>query len=70
MKVDVFSLAVCLVPQTVSVPEFDGRGLSVVRKFDTNQLAANTPNEDRRSAATCLQVFLLCRAVCKSIASL
>ncbi|XP_072241784.1 pyruvate dehydrogenase [acetyl-transferring]-phosphatase 2, mitochondrial [Leuresthes tenuis] len=41
--------------QTVDVPEFDGRALSVVRKFDTNQLAANTPNEDRRSAATCLQ---------------
>lgn len=41
--------------QTVSVPEFDGRGLSAVRKFESNQLAANTPNEDRRSAATCLQ---------------
>ncbi|XP_041794261.1 pyruvate dehydrogenase [acetyl-transferring]-phosphatase 2, mitochondrial isoform X1 [Chelmon rostratus] len=41
--------------QTVSVPEFDGRGLSTVRKFESNQLAANTPNEDRRSAATCLQ---------------
>ncbi|KAM9753498.1 pyruvate dehydrogenase [acetyl-transferring]-phosphatase 2, mitochondrial [Menidia menidia] len=41
--------------QTVDVPEFDGRVLSAVRKFDTNQLAANTPNEDRRSAATCLQ---------------
>lgn len=41
--------------QSVSVPEFDGRGLSSVRKFESNQLAANTPNEDRRSAATCLQ---------------
>lgn len=41
--------------QTVSVPEFDGRGLSAVRKFESNQVAANTPNEDRRSAATCLQ---------------
>uniref|UniRef100_A0A3B4UQJ4 Putative pyruvate dehydrogenase phosphatase isoenzyme 2 n=1 Tax=Seriola dumerili TaxID=41447 RepID=A0A3B4UQJ4_SERDU len=41
--------------QIVSVPEFDGRGLSGVRKFESNQLAANTPNEDRRSAATCLQ---------------
>ncbi|KAM3610045.1 uncharacterized protein V6R79_024375 [Siganus canaliculatus] len=41
--------------QTVNVPEFDGRGLSTVRKFESNQLAANTPNEDRRSAATCLQ---------------
>ncbi|XP_020787821.1 pyruvate dehydrogenase [acetyl-transferring]-phosphatase 2, mitochondrial isoform X1 [Boleophthalmus pectinirostris] len=41
--------------QSVSVPEFDGRGLSSVRKFESNQVAANTPNEDRRSAATCLQ---------------
>uniref|UniRef100_A0A3Q2NQR5 Putative pyruvate dehydrogenase phosphatase isoenzyme 2 n=1 Tax=Fundulus heteroclitus TaxID=8078 RepID=A0A3Q2NQR5_FUNHE len=41
--------------QTVNVPEFDGRALSAVRKFDSNQLPANTPNEDRRSAATCLQ---------------
>uniref|UniRef100_A0A1A8BHL2 Putative pyruvate dehydrogenase phosphatase isoenzyme 2 n=2 Tax=Nothobranchius kadleci TaxID=1051664 RepID=A0A1A8BHL2_NOTKA len=43
--------------QTVSVPEFDGRALSAVRKFDSNQLPANTPNEDRRSAATCLQTM-------------
>lgn len=43
----------------MSVAEFDGRGLSTVRKFESNQLAANTPNEDRRSAATCLQVFTL-----------
>uniref|UniRef100_A0A3Q2SQB9 Putative pyruvate dehydrogenase phosphatase isoenzyme 2 n=1 Tax=Fundulus heteroclitus TaxID=8078 RepID=A0A3Q2SQB9_FUNHE len=35
--------------------QFDGRALSAVRKFDSNQLPANTPNEDRRSAATCLQ---------------
>lgn len=42
--------------QVVSVPEFDGRGLSAVKKFESNQLPANTPNEDRRSAATCLQV--------------
>ncbi|KAJ3580578.1 hypothetical protein NHX12_034364 [Muraenolepis orangiensis] len=41
--------------QTVSIPGFDGRGLSAVRKFESNQLAANTPNEDRHSAATCLQ---------------
>uniref|UniRef100_A0A3P9I147 Putative pyruvate dehydrogenase phosphatase isoenzyme 2 n=1 Tax=Oryzias latipes TaxID=8090 RepID=A0A3P9I147_ORYLA len=41
--------------QSVHLPEFDGRRLSAVRKFDCNQLAANTPNEDRRSAATCLQ---------------
>lgn len=52
-------LCVCApVSQTVSVPEFDGRGLSTVRKFESNQLAANTPNEDRRSAATCLQVYI------------
>ncbi|CAL1592177.1 unnamed protein product [Knipowitschia caucasica] len=41
--------------QSVSVPEFDGRDLSSVRKFESNQVAANNPNEDRRSAATCLQ---------------
>lgn len=44
------------VSQTVNLPEFDGRGLSPVRKFESNQLPANTPNEDRRSVATCLQV--------------
>ncbi|XP_036391374.1 pyruvate dehydrogenase [acetyl-transferring]-phosphatase 2, mitochondrial-like [Megalops cyprinoides] len=41
--------------QAVRIPEFDGRGLSAVLKFESNQLAANAPNEDRRSAATCLQ---------------
>ncbi|XP_037109243.1 pyruvate dehydrogenase [acetyl-transferring]-phosphatase 2, mitochondrial [Syngnathus acus] len=41
--------------QSVIVPEFDVRGLSLVRRFESNYLAANTPNEDRRSAATCLQ---------------
>ncbi|KAF7652266.1 hypothetical protein LDENG_00098990 [Lucifuga dentata] len=41
--------------QAVNVPEFDGRGLNAVRKFESNQLPANTPNEDRHSAATCLQ---------------
>ncbi|XP_051916239.1 pyruvate dehydrogenase [acetyl-transferring]-phosphatase 2, mitochondrial [Hippocampus zosterae] len=41
--------------QSVSVPEFDVRGLRQVRKFESNSLAANTPNEDRRSSATCLQ---------------
>uniref|UniRef100_A0AAQ4R6R9 Putative pyruvate dehydrogenase phosphatase isoenzyme 2 n=1 Tax=Gasterosteus aculeatus aculeatus TaxID=481459 RepID=A0AAQ4R6R9_GASAC len=40
---------------SVSVPEFDGRGLCAIQKFESNQLAANTPNEDRRSAATCLR---------------
>ncbi|KAI5098549.1 pyruvate dehydrogenase [acetyl-transferring]-phosphatase 2, mitochondrial [Silurus meridionalis] len=42
--------------QSVRVPEFDGRGgLSPVLKFESNQLAANSPLEDRRSSATCLQ---------------
>ncbi|XP_061750817.1 pyruvate dehydrogenase [acetyl-transferring]-phosphatase 2, mitochondrial [Nerophis ophidion] len=41
--------------QSVSIPDFDGSGVRLVRKFESNQLAANTPNEDRRSAATCLQ---------------
>ncbi|KAG5839474.1 pyruvate dehydrogenase [acetyl-transferring]-phosphatase 2, mitochondrial-like [Anguilla anguilla] len=41
--------------QAVRIPEFDGRGLSAVLKYESNQLPANTPNEDRRSAATCLQ---------------
>lgn len=42
--------------QSVRLPEFDGRGgLSPVLKFDSNQLAANSPMEDRRSSATCLQ---------------
>lgn len=37
------------------VPEFDGKNVSSVLGFDSNQLPANTPIEDRRSAATCLQ---------------
>uniref|UniRef100_UPI0025AE2156 pyruvate dehydrogenase [acetyl-transferring]-phosphatase 2, mitochondrial n=1 Tax=Doryrhamphus excisus TaxID=161450 RepID=UPI0025AE2156 len=41
--------------QSVSIPEFDGRGVRLVKKFESNHLAANTPNEDRRSAAICLQ---------------
>ncbi|KPP78768.1 Pyruvate dehydrogenase (acetyl-transferring)-phosphatase 2, mitochondrial-like [Scleropages formosus] len=41
--------------QAVVNPEFDGRGPSAVLRFESNQLAANVPNEDRRSAATCLQ---------------
>lgn len=44
--------------QTVNLPEFDGRGLSTVKKFESNQLPANTPNEDRRSVAACLQVTI------------
>ncbi|XP_008310149.1 pyruvate dehydrogenase [acetyl-transferring]-phosphatase 2, mitochondrial isoform X2 [Cynoglossus semilaevis] len=40
--------------QVVSIPEFDSRGHSTVKKFESNQLAANAPNEDRYSAATCL----------------
>ncbi|XP_036400088.1 pyruvate dehydrogenase [acetyl-transferring]-phosphatase 2, mitochondrial-like [Megalops cyprinoides] len=41
--------------QSVRVPELEGRGQSAVLRFESNQLAANTPNEDRRSSATCLQ---------------
>lgn len=42
--------------QSVRIPEFDRRGgPSPVLKFESNQLAANSPLEDRRSAATCLQ---------------
>ncbi|NXU94940.1 PDP1 phosphatase, partial [Xiphorhynchus elegans] len=37
------------------VPEFDGKNVSSVLGFDSNQLPANAPIEDRRSAATCLQ---------------
>ncbi|XP_076849052.1 pyruvate dehydrogenase [acetyl-transferring]-phosphatase 2, mitochondrial [Brachyhypopomus gauderio] len=42
--------------QSVRIPEFDRRGgLSPVLKFESNQLAANSPLEDRRSSVTCLQ---------------
>lgn len=42
--------------QSVQIPEFDGRGgLSPVLKFESNQLTANSPLEDRRSSAICLQ---------------
>ncbi|RXM30096.1 [Pyruvate dehydrogenase [acetyl-transferring]]-phosphatase 2, mitochondrial [Acipenser ruthenus] len=41
--------------QSVKIPEFDGKNLNPVLKFESNQLPANSPNEDRRSAATCLQ---------------
>lgn len=37
------------------VPEFDGKNVSSVMGFDSNQLPANAPIEDRRSVATCLQ---------------
>lgn len=37
------------------VPEFDGKNVSAVMGFESNQLPANAPIEDRRSAATCLQ---------------
>ncbi|XP_055489559.1 pyruvate dehydrogenase phosphatase catalytic subunit 1 [Leucoraja erinacea] len=37
------------------VPEFDGKNVSPVLGFDTNQLPSNSPVEDRRCAATCLQ---------------
>ncbi|KAA0715177.1 [Pyruvate dehydrogenase [acetyl-transferring]]-phosphatase 2, mitochondrial [Triplophysa tibetana] len=46
----------CANEQSVSIPEFDGRGgSSPVLRFESNQLAANTPLEDRRSSASCLQ---------------
>ncbi|KAI1889903.1 hypothetical protein AGOR_G00167700 [Albula goreensis] len=41
--------------QSVRFTESDGRGLNTVLGFESNQLAANTPIEDRRSAAICLQ---------------
>ncbi|RXM27026.1 [Pyruvate dehydrogenase [acetyl-transferring]]-phosphatase 1, mitochondrial [Acipenser ruthenus] len=37
------------------VPEFDGKNVSSILGFDSSQLAANVPIEDRRSVATCLQ---------------
>ncbi|XP_042188300.1 pyruvate dehydrogenase phosphatase catalytic subunit 1 [Callorhinchus milii] len=40
---------------TFKVSEFDGKNVSSVLGFDTNQLPSNSPVEDRRSAATCLQ---------------
>ncbi|XP_068595539.1 pyruvate dehydrogenase [acetyl-transferring]-phosphatase 2, mitochondrial [Brachionichthys hirsutus] len=41
--------------QTVSVPQFEDGGRTAVRRFESNQVAANAPNEDRRSSATCMQ---------------
>ncbi|XP_032813425.2 pyruvate dehyrogenase phosphatase catalytic subunit 1 [Petromyzon marinus] len=38
-----------------TVPEFDGKNVSVVMGFESNQLPSNSPIEDRRAAATCLQ---------------
>ncbi|XP_015279756.1 PREDICTED: pyruvate dehydrogenase [acetyl-transferring]-phosphatase 2, mitochondrial [Gekko japonicus] len=38
-----------------TIPEFDGKNPSSVLKFESNQLAANTPSEDRRSSAAFLQ---------------
>ncbi|XP_041104729.1 pyruvate dehydrogenase phosphatase catalytic subunit 1 [Polyodon spathula] len=37
------------------VPEFDGKNVSSILGFDSSQLPANAPIEDRRSVATCLQ---------------
>ncbi|XP_001372132.1 pyruvate dehydrogenase [acetyl-transferring]-phosphatase 2, mitochondrial [Monodelphis domestica] len=37
------------------VLEFEGKFLNPVLKFESNQLAANSPVEDRRSIASCLQ---------------
>ncbi|CAL8290841.1 unnamed protein product [Merluccius merluccius] len=45
------------------VPEFDGKNVSSVMGFDSNQLPANAPIEDRRSAATCLQTRGMLMAV-------
>ncbi|XP_026142902.1 pyruvate dehydrogenase [acetyl-transferring]-phosphatase 2, mitochondrial [Carassius auratus] len=46
----------CANEQSVSIPEFDGRGgPSPVLRFESNQLSANTPLEDRRSSTSCLQ---------------
>ncbi|XP_077049863.1 pyruvate dehydrogenase [acetyl-transferring]-phosphatase 2, mitochondrial [Siphateles boraxobius] len=46
----------CANEQSVRIPEFDGRGgPSPVLRFESNQLSANTPLEDRRSSANCLQ---------------
>ncbi|XP_075045387.1 pyruvate dehydrogenase [acetyl-transferring]-phosphatase 2, mitochondrial [Mixophyes fleayi] len=41
--------------QSYKIPDFDGKNQSTVLKFESNLLASNTPCEDRRSAATCLQ---------------
>ncbi|KAM4723011.1 pyruvate dehydrogenase [acetyl-transferring]-phosphatase 2, mitochondrial [Rhinophrynus dorsalis] len=37
------------------VPDCDEKTQSTIIKFESNRLASNTPCEDRRSAATCLQ---------------
>ncbi|KAJ8358647.1 hypothetical protein SKAU_G00151720 [Synaphobranchus kaupii] len=34
---------------------YDGKSVSSVLRFDSNLLASNSPSEDRRSVATCLQ---------------
>ncbi|XP_069822383.1 pyruvate dehydrogenase [acetyl-transferring]-phosphatase 2, mitochondrial [Dendropsophus ebraccatus] len=41
--------------QSHKVPDSDGKNPNTVLKFESNILASNTPCEDRRSAATCLQ---------------
>ena len=45
------------------MPEFDGKNVSSVMGFDSNQLPANAPIEDRRSVATCLQTRGMLMAV-------
>uniref|UniRef100_UPI002540488C pyruvate dehydrogenase [acetyl-transferring]-phosphatase 2, mitochondrial n=1 Tax=Euleptes europaea TaxID=460621 RepID=UPI002540488C len=40
---------------SLTIPEFDGKNPSSVLKFESNQLAANAPSEDRRSSAAFLQ---------------
>ncbi|KAG5836336.1 hypothetical protein ANANG_G00253490 [Anguilla anguilla] len=40
---------------SLSFNGYDGRNVSSVLRFDSNLLASNSPSEDRRSVATCLQ---------------
>ncbi|KAM3918339.1 pyruvate dehydrogenase [acetyl-transferring]-phosphatase 2, mitochondrial [Leptodactylus fuscus] len=41
--------------QSHKLPDTDGKNRNTVLKFESNILASNSPCEDRRSAATCLQ---------------
>lgn len=40
---------------SLSFNGYDGRNVGSVQRFDSNLLASNSPSEDRRSVATCLQ---------------
>jgi len=60
-SVSLFVLFFFILPIIVlgfQVPEFDGKNVSSVMGFESNQLPANAPIEDRRSAATCLQSWV------------